>query len=89
MKHMIYKRRVKHDNIHSTWIEYRVNVEKVYWHDLKKDELVYVAGDLKDGEPTAMYGPHFVHDIDSHLLKNARGQSFYESFPYVFREVKE
>ncbi len=80
MKHISRKDKV--------WHEKMIDVEKVYWKDLKEDDLVFIPGNLIDNEPTAMYGRHIIVSVEQQQLVNAVGRKFYERFDYLFMETK-
>ncbi len=75
-----------HRRVHGKWHDLYVNVEEVRWHELSPGDMVFIAGDLVGGTPTAMYGRHKVIDPKKNILENYSGKQFYENFDYVFKE---
>lgn len=68
------------------WCVKIVHVEKLPISKTKVGELVYIAGNLVDGKPTAVYGPHKVHNKETMELINSNGRTFYERME-VYREI--
>ena len=61
-----------------------VMVEKIDWNNLNPGDTVFIAGNLKNGQPTRIYGPHTVVDIENKQLQNSKGAKFFERFDYLF-----
>ena len=69
------------------WYSKDILVRRGVWSELSKGDMVYIPGNLKAGEPTAMYGPHKVVAPEKNILVNGKGKEFYERHPYVFVAV--
>lgn len=52
----------------------------------EKHDRVFIPGNLVNGEPTAVYGPHWVEDRDNHILHNSKHQTFYDHGPLWYVE---
>jgi hypothetical protein len=66
-----------------------VDVRQVYWSKVKPGDEVYIAGNLVDGFPTRVYGPHKVVDPKKQLLMNIKQKrEFTEGFPFVYKELQ-
>ena len=84
MEHIYSKKDIKGER---EWCTKIVNVEQIPISETEVGDLVYIAGNLVKGEPTAMYGPHKVHDKELMQLINKSGRVFYERME-VYREIQ-
>ncbi len=80
---MIWKTRITEHH----WADTPVNVQEIPWSEVKVGDSVFIAGNLVNNKPTALYGRHRVVDVEKRILKNAKDQTFYERWPTLFMEV--
>lgn len=67
-----------------------VNFKGIEWSDTVYGQKAWIAGNLKNGEPTKVYGPHFVEDIEKHFLKSSsNGKIFYDDWGNLFVPKKK
>ncbi len=59
--------------------------DEISWDQIQKGDTVFIAGNLINGKPTFVYGPHYVFDIEKCILKNSSGTSFFERWPVLFK----
>jgi hypothetical protein len=64
-----------------------IDVKAVQWHQLEKNDLVFIAGNLVDGFPTAIYGRHIVIDPEKQILMGRNNEKFFERWPFVYKEI--
>lgn len=62
----------------------------IKWEDLKKNQRVWIPGNLVNGKPTKVYGIHRVHDISIRVLKSGtNGSLFHEGWTDVLYIPKD
>ena len=60
------------------------------WSAFEKGDRVWIPGNLdQNGEPTKVYGPHWVEDVENRVLVNHKHHTFYERWPVLFVEKTE
>ena len=69
------------------WLEDIVNVKAITWDEAQEGDIVFIAGNLKDNIPTAVYGRHVVVDPKKQILINGNDIEFYERWPFVYKEI--
>lgn len=66
------------------------NFQEISWKDVIPDQKIYyVSGDLKDGNPTRVYGPHSIYDPIKRILVGKNKQKFYERWHCVYIQKGE
>lgn len=64
--------------------------EGIEWSDTVYGQKAWIAGNLKNGEPTKVYGPHFVKDKEKHFLQSSsNGKVFYDDWGCLFVPKKK
>ncbi len=82
-KQMIWYRHVKS----TKWEKIPVIVQELPWSEVSSGDVIFIAGNLKDGKPTILYGKHTVINSHLHILENSAGKQFTEQWPTLFRET--
>lgn len=64
--------------------------KELKWEDSVKEQQVYIAGNLKAGIPTRVYGPHTMEDPKKHTIKsNNNGKVFHEDWHCIYIHKEE
>jgi hypothetical protein len=65
-----------------------INVKQIPWSQVKPDDRVFIAGNLIDGFPTTIYGPHYIYDPKRQMLKSGGNKKiFRKDFPFLYKEI--
>lgn len=51
-------------------MNYIEDFKEIGWDEVNPGDMVYIAGNLVDGIPTRVYGPHMVVNPKTQCLKN-------------------
>lgn len=59
--------------------------KELRFEDTVECQKVYIAGNLKNGVPTKVYGPHFMHNPERHLLRSSmNGKVFFDDWHCLY-----
>ena len=60
--------------------------KELSWEDAVEGQIVWIAGNLVDNEPTTVYGRHTVHDPKKRTLNSGGigGTVFYENWRCLY-----
>jgi len=66
------------------------NFREVHWEQVSKGQEVWIAGNLEGKRPMRVYGPHYVFDNASKLLKSgSNGKIFREDWSCLYVHKKD
>lgn len=78
---------IRRDKTKRSIVESCVEVVRISWEEVNKDDLVFIEGDIINGVPTAVYGKHKVVDPVQRILCNGSGIKFFERSECLFKEI--
>lgn len=65
-----------------------IDVEAVAWSQVQPGDKVFIAGNLVNNIPTAIYGEHEVVDPEKKILRNiTQDREFFEQYPLLYRRT--